>query len=311
MTAMPPNTQQVCDNCRLRKTRCDRRQPCSSCTNHSIHCQYLHSPRRRGPKGGKGRNLDLIKRGQQPLGGRFASRQQDSSETVATWPPDIVQPRVQSTNTNALTGLNEVGDLTCCPEASCPHSGLRCRSQIGVASKKDFSAVITRHIHIFLEHMLPILPVVSGESLLKDATNLDRLATTRLALLLSLSAATRLQLKLDGDKASGSTLPGLDALDVDCPSGLQFLSAAEHARQHRSLAHDISQDAVLTSFFLFVSYENLHQDDQAWFYLNQSISMAILLGIDRDGSATDMSAADLNMRRRIFWLLFVTERQGT
>ncbi|KAI0551289.1 hypothetical protein F4679DRAFT_147511 [Xylaria curta] len=40
---------QACNNCRLRKSRCDGNTPCSACATHPITCIYETSQRRRGP----------------------------------------------------------------------------------------------------------------------------------------------------------------------------------------------------------------------------------------------------------------------
>ncbi len=39
------------DSCRIRKTKCDRKLPCSRCFGVSIKCRYTHVPLRKGPKG--------------------------------------------------------------------------------------------------------------------------------------------------------------------------------------------------------------------------------------------------------------------
>lgn len=299
--------QQACDNCRLRKTKCDRKVPCSTCVKHNIRCQYLRTAGRRGPKVGFGRRLNIIKLRENTADGSRGDRDHECSER----PPGAgeachlaTQPRCSSARTltsepNETFGFDQTGSS---------QSSLKHVSALLKVNEEDLSALITRHIHIFLAQMLPIMPAMSGECLLDDAANIKALPTTRLALLLSLSAATRLQLNLDGSKQSATLLPSLDASGDASPTGLQFLLAAELTHQRKSLAHNISRAAIITSFLLFVAYENLDKHDQAWFYLNQSISVAILLGIDRDDHPPDMPVQEVNMRRRIFWLLFVTER---
>ncbi|KAJ4156131.1 hypothetical protein LMH87_001344 [Akanthomyces muscarius] len=72
----------------------------------------------------------------------------------------------------------------------------------------------------------------------------------------------------------------------------------------------MSEDAILTSFFLFVCYGNQEKYKKAWFYLNQSVSMAILLEMDTETaeSLAGLTDKDIDRRRRIFWLLFISER---
>jgi hypothetical protein len=154
------------------------------------------------------------------------------------------------------------------------------------------------------------MPAVDGAQLLSDAANLEATSPPRRALLLSLCAVTRIQLKLDQDNPSEDEVLAYNLEDATLFSGVQFLAAAERTRLQFTLVDNMTEDAVMTSFFLFVSNGNLEKYEHAWFYLSQCISMAILLGYDRDPSPVPhgMSLTVLNTRRKIFWLLFITER---
>lgn len=314
---MPPNTQQVCDNCRLRKTKCDRGQPCSSCASFAIRCQYLHSIRRRGPKGGKGRRLNMIKLGLadqlvHPPPDSFDVSRYDAA-TTAMAPEAYTQQHLESyVKHDGTASPNSSHTSTSSPS----HSGDL--SQRGVAPTRDLlnarnsamSATIMAHVKTFMAHLFPIMPAVDGVRLLSDAANVEALTPSRYALLLSMCAVTRIQLRLDQDDPLDNDLYLSDVAHGEQISGLQFLAAAERARQQFSVVDNMSEDAILTSFFLFVSNGNLEKYNHAWFYLSQCISMALLLGYDREPSPPppDLSPDELNMRRKVFWLLFITER---
>ena len=172
------------------------------------------------------------------------------------------------------------------------------------------SDTVKAHVKKFMTQLFPIMPAVNGEQLLLDAENLEAASPSRRALLLSLCAVTRIQLKLDQDNPSEGGVSPCNSGDAKLFSGVQLLAAAERARLQFTLVDNMTEDAVMTSFFLFVSNGNLEKYEHAWFYLSQCISMAILLGYDRDPlpETHDISLKELNMRRKIFWLLFITER---
>lgn len=164
-----------------------------------------------------------------------------------------------------------------------------------------------------MAHLFPVMPVVDAVRLEEDCASLDLISPSRYALLLALAAVTRIQLQLD--QPEGGILPNAVRESVEHfgeseSTGLDYLKAAEHARQHINIAESMSEDAIITSFFLFVCYGNREQHKQAWFYLNQSVSMAILLELDHETpeSIAGLTELDMDKRRRIFWLLFISER---
>lgn len=287
---MPPNTEPVCDNCRLRKTRCDRAVPCSTCVGCDFPCQYSHNLQRRGPKGGKGRRLAIIKQG---LANDAAARGASTQRTTQILSAAISPRRLQVDNVAAL------------PPSPSPLTS----PDFG----NNLQAILSNHVDIFMSHLFPVMPVVDEVRLRTDCGATETLSPSRLALLLALAAVTRIQLHLDksGDGIVYEEIgEHMNNAYDSSTSGLQFLAAAEEARQKINVADSMSEDAILTSFFLFVCYGNQEKHKQAWFYLNQSISMAILLELDNEtaDSVAGLTDKDIDRRRRIFWLLFISER---
>lgn len=173
---------------------------------------------------------------------------------------------------------------------------------------ESLSTILTAHIHLFMSYIFPILPVVDGPVLLQDAARLDSLPVSKYAVLLSLAATTRIQLKLDQDKALETNL--LPSLQNQTPvSGPQLLAAAEAAHLQANVVDNMTLDAIVTGFFLFTANGNLEKGNKAWFYLSQAITLAIMLGLNREDAVTAKLAMDeVDMRRRIFWLLYISER---
>ncbi|OAA53348.1 Transcription factor [Cordyceps fumosorosea ARSEF 2679] len=287
---MPPNTHPVCDSCRLRKTRCDRALPCSTCLACDLPCRYRHSLQRRGPKGGKGRRLAIIKR---------AQAEEDATGQAACYIQRAVPVISDGVSPHRLQ-VPDAGSLSPSPFQEQGGSSGAC-------------SVLVAHVRMFMANLFPVMPVVDATSLEEDCAVAHLLPPPRYTLLLALAAVTRIQLRLDHPEehgAQGGTRLHEDGSVDDCTTGPRFLEAAETARQKVNVADTMSEDAILTSFFLFVCYGNQENHKKAWFYLNQSVSMALLLDLDNETaeSVAGLTDKDIDRRRRIFWLLFISER---
>jgi hypothetical protein len=164
------------------------------------------------------------------------------------------------------------------------------------------------HVNVYLKYLYPIMPVIRPEQVLHDSQDPDQLSSARYAFMTALCAATHVQLKLDGTDGPTDT-PLLSPMDGrSSMSGDELLLEAANARRHCDISEHSNTESLLTSFFLFAAYGNLDRQDQAWFYLSQSTSMAHTLGLHRESTYAELDATEAEERRRVFWLLFVTER---
>ncbi|KAL7958238.1 fungal-specific transcription factor domain-containing protein [Trichoderma compactum] len=281
--------QQVCDNCRFRKMKCDRGLPCSNCVVSSIPCRYLHTLRRKGPRGGKGRRLSQIRQG---------LTEADKNHFEVSTPSTQMQFNAlqDSNRSRAASQQNPLAALATASGTATQHD------------KQRLSVALAAHVQVFMKHLFPIMPVVNDRELLADSLRLDELSPSRYAFLLSLCAATRIQLKLDNAEEYDETSVGINT-SLDSPlTGEALLTAAEQARLQFNVVDDLSLDTLLTSFFLFAGYGNLEKHTHAWFYLNQAISLALSMGLHSELAYGNLEEGEREIRRRTFWLLFVTER---
>lgn len=177
------------------------------------------------------------------------------------------------------------------------------RSQSGRLS----AMVILAHINVYLKYLYPIIPVVNSEQILNDSQQPEHLTAQRYAFVTALCAATHVQLQLDAmiDPSSSSAYYD-SSLAL---SGIEILTEATNARNEcNNICEQVTLESLLTSFFLFAAYGNLDRQDQAWFYLSQATSMALTLGLHREATYSAFGEEEAEERRRVFWLLFVTER---
>jgi hypothetical protein len=91
-------------------------------------------------------------------------------------------------------------------------------------------------------------------------------------------------------------------------SGEELLAEAVRARGECDVLEELGTESLLTSFFLFASYGNLDRQDHAWFFLCQATSFAFSLGLHREATYAEYEIGEAEERRRVFWLLFITER---
>lgn len=152
------------------------------------------------------------------------------------------------------------------------------------------------------------MPIVNAEELLFDGEHPETLSAPRYAFITSLCAATHIQLKLDGaDSMKGNHRTAAPATVTQFTEEF-MLASALNARKQYDLVEVSGIDTLLSSFFLFAAYGNLDKQKQAWFYLSQCLSQAISLGLHNEATYLELDPTDAEMRRRIFWVLFVTER---
>ncbi|KAH7120688.1 fungal-specific transcription factor domain-containing protein [Dactylonectria macrodidyma] len=318
--------QQACDNCRYRKIKCDRGSPCKHCIAASLQCQYLHVIRRKGPRRGIGRRLAQLKQGQteldkncfevitlnlpSPSSGKPqpSSINSQSSGSAVRGGPEALQ------RDNTRLGISPL--ISTEPEDAVPLPGSLNHSDSLldtvppdlVAQNRRLCLSLVAHVEVFLKHMFPIMPVVHGHEILADAARLDQLPPSRYTLIAAICAATRIQLKLDNEENSTGNGPGADIPKEPPLSGEMLLSIAENSLRQFNVIDDYTLDSILSSFFIGTGYGNLNNNRRAGFYLNQSITLAQSLNLTCEAGYLELCERERETRRRVFWLLFVTER---
>jgi Fungal specific transcription factor domain len=181
-----------------------------------------------------------------------------------------------------------------------PNAQLSLLRQPGSLSGRLLPTALQAHVNIYLKYLYPIMPVLNAEQALADSQDPERLTPERYAFITALCAATHVQLQLD---------EVVDSTSSSSYSGIGLLTEATNARAKcNNICDHVTIESLLTSFFLFAAYGNLDRHDQAWFYLSQATSMSHTLGLHRESTYAEFAAAEAEERRRVFWLLFVTER---
>ncbi|KAL2842553.1 hypothetical protein BJY01DRAFT_200656 [Aspergillus pseudoustus] len=154
-------------------------------------------------------------------------------------------------------------------------------------------------LYIYHVRMYPVWPVVHVDSLI---ANLQRESEgtdyeTR-ALATAVAAATMAQLRLGKNCVSDRSITA----DV-------FASECLRARQSPEYRSIVNLNTVRTAFFLHVFYENQKPGgSESTLYLREAISLAQMMFLHREASYAGLEQGEQQIRRRVLWLLFVTER---
>lgn len=296
----------ACDNCRRRKIRCSREQPCRKCTDVALPCAYTSTPRRKGPKGQSAHVLNFLRGlGSEVPPSGLSHHQNNPFPAASTTTPETA-PNLHSNDPENVGPFPPTPSLAF--SQSSHSSTEQSQSPLGLATSpggpaprkgRISSTVLEAHVGLFMQHMYLIMPIVDSE-LMSDCANPEVLHPQRYAHLVALSAATHLQLNLDiGEyESSGDNLI----------SGQNLINEAVRALGEYDTLEHPHLDTCLTMFFLFCAYGNLAKANYAWHYLSQTISFLQILKMDREESYAGFPPADAEIRRRVYWLIFVTER---
>ncbi|RDL33198.1 uncharacterized protein BP5553_08637 [Venustampulla echinocandica] len=305
--------RQACDNCRVRKTRCDRTTPCSMCAGQSITCRYNDVLDRKGRKHGRGRLISQLReamREQSTHDHDHDSTHHDQSQSFT----GIIMPNSPTGRPEpqeSVPGFDAADSQFCAdlpPPNILPSVAADTPNEISQHGGRLLPTTLLAHIHVFLKHLFPIMPIVNAEELLRDGNRPESLSAPRYVSIAALCAATHIQLKLDGVE-SVAEVENPTATDTIARFTDEFiLSCALKAREQYDIIEDSGIDSLLSSFFLFAAYGNLDKQKHAWFYLSQCLSQSNALGLHNESTYSGLDPVDAEMRRRIFWILFVTER---
>ncbi|OJD17786.1 hypothetical protein AJ78_02139 [Emergomyces pasteurianus Ep9510] len=289
--------KQVCDNCRRRKLKCNRLHPCDKCRNALLRCAYTDVLQRKGPK-----FRTFYPRSSASSTAEESPRSSSSFPTPphSTFLGDF-DSRPTSQPTTPLSFPRSMifsGDSAWKPP-----------SNPKPAATRLSPLVILAHVNVYLKYLFPIMPVFKQDQVLADSNEPERLNPQRYAFIVALCAATHIQLKLDGPVHHHKPDENLKLANGGTYiSGEDLLSEALRARSDYDFIESPSIDNLLTSFYLFASYCNLDKQDHAWYYLCQALFMAHTLGLHQESSYCAFDVTEAEERRRVYWLLFVTER---
>lgn len=162
------------------------------------------------------------------------------------------------------------------------------------AVRTPISSLVLR-ICIYRLRLYPVWPIVAVEEIMASLKR-DEQDMETYALATAIGAATIAQLKLS---TSDSNAASASAMEAEC-------------QRSKLLSKDrpcVNLHTLRTAFFLHVYHENMEPGGpRSLLYLREAITMAQILNMHRESSYLKVPVEEQQIRRRILWLLFVTER---
>ena len=160
-------------------------------------------------------------------------------------------------------------------------------------------------VDFFFAHMYPTMPVLDRKQVDQKCADVDR-SVEAYCLLCALSGFMMIQPGINqepyrcGNRSpSPTTNPAL---------GASLMEEAVRVRKRVDYVENPTVDTVITSFFLFGCCFGLNKHNTAWLHLRDATALAQLLGMQEEGTYANGDPAENSLKRRLFWLLFVTER---
>lgn len=181
------------------------------------------------------------------------------------------------------------------------------------------------YIKLFLEHIFPIMPVFDRNKLVADLTfrveDPEPLSLEEIAMFSALSAAVILQLNLTVEQENSNPTENQEAFlgpdghyeppnkdKVGSQVAASFISQSLSLRQQSDFIDSPTINWILTSFFLFAYHGHLERHTSAWYYLREAIGLSLELKLHVEEPYCTRDPGESQRRKRIFWLLFITER---
>lgn len=87
-----------------------------------------------------------------------------------------------------------------------------------------------------------------------------------------------------------------------------LLEEAIRVRRNYDFVESPTLRSIYTSFFIFECYFCLDKQNAAWAYLRQALTLAHIMGMHDEETYKTGEIAETSRKRRLFWLLFITER---
>jgi Fungal specific transcription factor domain len=121
------------------------------------------------------------------------------------------------------------------------------------------------------------------------------------ALAYSVCAATGAQLRLDSAFGATSDLEDYSIID-------RFAMEAERSRAMFDYKESATVNCILISFFLHMYYSSKKKRFTATLLLREALTLCELLDLDKEAMYATLDLEEQKFRRKVFWLLFITER---
>ncbi|EXJ65873.1 uncharacterized protein A1O5_11114 [Cladophialophora psammophila CBS 110553] len=156
--------------------------------------------------------------------------------------------------------------------------------------------VYERFLEVFHLRLYSVWPVVSYDELIAALRN-NQEDYESYSLAAALCAAVIAQLRLPEH-----------IVPFNAVSSSEMVAESQRLRQLFEYQENYSMTSLLTSFFLHIYFANAEKLRTAGFYLRETLTYAHGLKLHQPDNYADMNFREHQLRLRIYWILFVSER---
>jgi len=261
--------KRACDACHRRKVKCDGHNPCRNCSTATLGCTYHAVPQKKGPKGSRAKVISELRETQRQT--TLSAKVQNRLNNGGAGPPSTPSPQITS------------GLLT--------------------------NETVKECLEFFFSHMYPSIPILQRQRIEQQAMYMDNNADTY-CLLAALCAFTMFQPGMSLPGVSNSDPFGLDTMGpgANIISGTLLMDEAIKVRRSYDYLSSPTLNSICTSYFLFAGHYALEMHNKAWYHLREATTLAHMIGMNKEETYLQFDNIDASRRRRLYWLLFVTER---
>ncbi|KAL7940007.1 hypothetical protein V8C42DRAFT_338875 [Trichoderma barbatum] len=269
--------KRACDACRLRKVKCNGRQPCQHCDHFNVCC--IFSPR-------KGNRMT-------PVRGRLVAQLRGGRKKTANDYPPAIAPRPYS------------GDVAV-PTASSPTSDFCGSPQSGLFQSSPYTKHFISLIPLYEEYAYPFSPIITSAEVVKSI-RLMQADPVHAAFVYAFGAVTI---------SLTHTSWRLESNTSTCVRDLMARSlAVRHNRNTVNMVTEfpVTVRDIMTCIFLEICWMNFRRIDQAFLLVREAIAMLQMLHVERPLASDDKNpdidpAVEFPRRQRLYWELFIHER---
>ncbi|KAG5926566.1 hypothetical protein E4U42_003161 [Claviceps africana] len=184
---------------------------------------------------------------------------------------------------------------------ACPPAGASLAPTPGLLT----SDLVKECAHFFFDNLYPQAPILERRQIEQQVLYMEQ-NRDAYCLLTSLCAFIMLQ--------PGMSMPTGDPYNLDMVPGANIVSSqllleeCLRVRKGYEYLDAITLNALATNFFLFGCYSGQEMHDKAWYYLREATTMIHMAGMNKEEHYMQFDAAESARRRRLYWLIFSTER---
>ncbi|KAG5987927.1 hypothetical protein E4U54_004828 [Claviceps lovelessii] len=184
---------------------------------------------------------------------------------------------------------------------ACPPAGASLAPTPGLLT----SELVKECAQFFFDNLYPQAPILERRLIEQQVLYMEQ-NRDAYCLLTSLCAFIMLQ--------PGMSMPTGDPFNLDMVPGANIVSSqllleeCLRVRKGYEYLDAITLNALATNFFLFGCYSGQEMHDRAWYYLREATTMIHLAGMNKEEHYMHFDAAEAARRRRVYWLIFSTER---